>query len=107
MSGAPPPAGDRLEPERYELAEGPAYRFDVDRREFVKLLGGGLVVIVAAAASPAQESGARGGAAGSPPPEIAAWLHLAAHGTVTVYTGKVEFCPDIPTSLTPAVADEL
>src|SRR3989454_3973122 len=107
MSGAPPPAGDRVEPERYELAEGPAYRFDVDRREFVKLLGGGLVVMVAAAAAPAQESGVRGGGAGSPSREIAAWLHVAADGTVTVYTGKVEFGQDIRTSLTQAVADEL
>ena len=109
MSGAPPPSGDRLtlEPERYELAAGPAYRFDVDRREFVKLLGGGLVVMVAAAAAPAQESGARGGGAGSPPREIAAWLHVAADGTVTAYTGKVEFGQDIRTSLTQAVADEL
>src|SRR5207245_10990218 len=96
-----------LEPERDGLAEGPAYRFDVDRREFVKLLGGGLVVIVAASAAPAQESGARGGGAGAPPREIAAWLHVAADGTVTVYTGKVEFGQDIRTSLTQAVADEL
>src|SRR5437667_853295 len=109
VSGAPPPSGDRLtlEPERYELAEGPAYRFDVDRREFVKLLGGGLVVIVAASAAPAQESGARGGGAGSPPREIAAWLHVAADGTVTAYTGKVEFGQDIRAWLTQAVADEL
>ena len=107
MSQARPPSPDRLEPERYELAAGPAYRFDVDRREFVKLLGGGLVVIVAAAAAPAQESGARGGGAGSPPREIAAWLHVAADGTVTAYTGKVEFGQDIRTSLTQAVADEL
>jgi nicotinate dehydrogenase subunit B len=109
MSEARPPSGDRLplEPDRYELAAGPAYRFDVDRREFVKLLGGGLVVMVAAAAAPAQESGARGGGAGSPPREIAAWLHVDADGTVTVYTGKVEFGQDIRTSLTQAVADEL
>jgi isoquinoline 1-oxidoreductase len=109
MSGARTPSGDRLtlEPERYELAAGPAYRFDVDRREFVKLLGGGLVVIVAAAAAPAQESGTRGGAAASPPREIGAWLHVAADGMVTVYTGKVEFGQDIRTSLTQAVADEL
>jgi len=98
-----PPA---LEPERYELAAGPAYRFEVDRREFVKLLGGGLVVL-AAGAAPAQESGTRGGAAGSLPREIGAWLRVAADGTVTVYSGKVEFGQDIRTSLTQAVADEL
>jgi nicotinate dehydrogenase subunit B len=108
MTGRPPPADPRaLEPERYELAAGPAYRFEVDRREFVKLLGGGLVVVVVAAAAPAQESGARGGAASAPPREIGAWLHVAADGTVTVYTGKVEFGQDIRTSLSQAVADEL
>jgi nicotinate dehydrogenase subunit B len=107
MSEARPPSRDRLEPERYELDAGPAYRFDVDRREFVKLLGGGLVVMVATATAPAQESGARGGGAGLPPREIAAWLHVAADGIVTVYTGKVEFGQDIRTSLTQAVAEEL
>ena len=28
-----------LEPERYELDEPPAYRFELDRREFVAVLG--------------------------------------------------------------------
>jgi len=65
-----PPAGPvPLEPERYELHTRPAYRFEVDRREFVKLLGGGLVVLAAGPAR-AQESGVRGGGATSPPPEI-------------------------------------
>ena len=75
MSGAPRREdGPALEPERYELAAGPAYRFEVDRREFVKLLGGGLVVLAAAPPALPQESGARGGAVGGPPREIAAWL---------------------------------
>ena len=34
-----------LEPERYELTSAPAYVFDLDRREFFKVLGGGLLVI--------------------------------------------------------------
>jgi isoquinoline 1-oxidoreductase len=97
---------DPPEPERYELWEGTAYRFEVDRREFVKLLGTGLVVWLAADPAAAQESGraARGDDA---PPEIAAWLHIAEDGTATVYTGKVEFGQDIRTSLTQAVAEEL
>ena len=98
--------GLTLAPERYELGTGPAYRFEVDRREFVKLLGGGLVVLAAGPAR-AQESGVRAGGAGAPPREIGAWLHVAADGAVTVYTGKVEFGQDIRTSLTQAVADEL
>ena len=33
-----------LEPERYELHAAPLYRFELDRREFFKLLGCGVVV---------------------------------------------------------------
>ena len=34
-----------LEPERYELAAPPAYRFEVDRREFFKFLGAGILIV--------------------------------------------------------------
>src|SRR5918994_759828 len=61
---------------------------------------------VAADAAPAQESG-RSARSEETPQEIAAWLHVAEDGTVTVYTGKVEFGQDIRTSLTQAVAEEL
>jgi isoquinoline 1-oxidoreductase len=64
------------------------------------------VVWLAAERAEGQESG-RGGDGESMPPDIAAWLHVAADGTVTVFTGKVEFGQDIRTSLTQAVADEL
>lgn len=95
------------EPERYELAEGPAYLFDVSRREFAKLLGGGLVMLLSAEHALTQESGRGGGPGASVPREVAAWLHIGADGTVTAYTGKVEFGQDIRTSLTQAVAEEL
>jgi isoquinoline 1-oxidoreductase len=95
------------EPERYELAEGPAYHFEVSRREFAQLLGGGLVMLLSAEHARAQESGRGGGPDASVPREIAAWLHIGADGTVTAYTGKVEFGQDIRTSLTQAVAEEL
>ncbi|HEY7511711.1 MAG TPA: molybdopterin cofactor-binding domain-containing protein, partial [Vicinamibacteria bacterium] len=101
----PPPAGrEPFEPERYELTAGPAYRFEVDRRAFVKLLGTGLVVWLGANAAGAQP---RDGGGDGAPEEIAAWLHVAADGTITAYTGKVEFGQDIRTSLTQAVAEEL
>ncbi len=93
-------------PERYELREGPAYRFELDRRAFVKLVGGGLVVFLAADGAAAQESGRRGGGEDHPQ-EVSAWLRVAEDGTVTVFTGKVEFGQDIRTSLTQAVAEEL
>ena len=95
-----------IEPERYELFAGPAYRFALDRREFVKLVGGGLVVLLAAE-STAQESGGRDERGSGAPRPLASWLHVGADGVVTVYTGKVEFGQDIRTSLTQAVAEEL
>lgn len=95
----------RVEPERYEFAEEPAYRFELNRRRFLESLGAGIVVLVVF----------RDGALAQPFPSddpaaadpIAAWLFIAEDGTVTVYTGKVEVGQDIRTSLTQAVADEL
>ncbi len=92
------------EVERYELFEGPRYRFAPDRRDFVKLLGGGMVVLLFledAAGQPPR----RGRGVG--PREIGAWLHVGEKGEVTVYTGKTEVGQDIRTSLTQVVAEEL
>ncbi len=105
-----------IERERYELLEGPAYRFDpersgfeLQRRDFFKFLGGGLVLLLALdGTASAQESG-RGPAmrGDARPPELAAWLHIGEDGTITVYTGKVEVGQNIRTSLAQAVAEEL
>ena len=100
-----------FEVERYELRERPRYRFSLGRREFFKSLGGGIVVVsILAKSTNAQESGGgRGGRGGraSLPQEIGAWLHIAADGRVTAYTGKVEIGQNARTSLTQAVAEEL
>lgn len=105
-----------FEPERYELAAGPAYRFDLPRREFLKAVGGGLVIVLlleeaARAFPPPQESGRdgrRGGGGGrSAPREVGAWIHVGADGVVTANTGKAEVGQDIRTSLAQAVADEM
>ncbi|MCU1257128.1 MAG: aldehyde oxidase and xanthine dehydrogenase, molybdopterin binding, partial [Bryobacterales bacterium] len=95
----------QLEIERYELAEGPAYRFELERRDFFKLLGGGIVLLLAMPGS-AQESGGgrRGGAV---PQEVSAWMHIGEDSRVTFFTGKVEVGQNIRTSLTQAVAEEL
>src|SRR5579862_1755140 len=98
-----------LEFERYELCEGPAYRFDLERRDFFKLLGGGLILfLVFDRSADAQESGRaqemRGDAR---PPELTAWLHIGEDGSITVYTGKAEMGQNIRTSLAQAVAEEL
>ncbi|HXU08854.1 MAG TPA: molybdopterin cofactor-binding domain-containing protein, partial [Blastocatellia bacterium] len=102
---------DSIEVERYELFAEPEYdfNFDVARRDFFKLLGGGLVMVFVLPAF-AQESGRQGGrrAEGeSTPKEIGGWLHIGEDGSVTVYTGKVEFGQNIRTSLSQAVAEEL
>jgi isoquinoline 1-oxidoreductase len=99
----------RLEPERYEFFEAPRYHFDLDRREFCKLLGGGLLVCLVLSETPAQERGqGRGrGFGGNMPQELAAWLHISEAGKVTVFTGKVEIGQNIRTSLAQVVAEEL
>jgi nicotinate dehydrogenase subunit B len=97
-----------LEPERYELREGPAYNFSFDRRGFFKALGGGIVVVSFISKARGQESGGGRGRGGrNIPQEIAAWLHIDPNGAVTVYTGKVEVGQNARTSLTQAVAEEL
>jgi nicotinate dehydrogenase subunit B len=100
------------EPERYELREEPKYRFEADRRDFLKTLGGGIVIClvtrVACAQRPGRRGGGgRGGRGGNVPQWIGAWLHLNEAGEVTVCTGKVEIGQNIRTSLTQAVAEEL
>ncbi len=97
-----------LELERYELFAGPAYRFDLERRDFFKLLGGGLVCLLALDHSAdAQESGRGGGRGQGLPQTIGAWLHIGEDGRVTVFTGKAEVGQNIRTSLAQAVAEEL
>lgn len=115
-SATPPPL-DRnresvIEPERYEFRAPASHHFEMQRRDFFKLLGAGvLVVCVLKDASARQESGVRAPAGfgfGEPlPKEISAWLHIGENGVVTVYTGKVEIGQNIRTSLSQAVAEEL
>ena len=97
------------DPERYEFREKGIYRFDLERRDFFKLLGAGVMVFAVARSVPAtQESG------GSQrrhqqelPRDITAWIHISEDGSVTAFTGKVEIGQNIRTSLAQSVADEL
>ena len=116
MKTLPPADNDfGLEPEQYELhASSAPLRAPWNRREFLKTFGGGLAVLWfldRASAQEAGESGARrggrGGGGQARPRGLAAWLHIAADGTVTVFTGKAECGQNIRTSLTQAVAEEL
>jgi isoquinoline 1-oxidoreductase len=98
-----------IEFERYELFEEPRYRFDLERRDFMRIfaaIGGGLLVIAATPDAEAQESG-RGGQAGRVPTTLSAWLHIDERGRITAFTGKTEIGQNIRTSLAQAVADEL
>ncbi len=101
-----------VEAERYELFEDRGYRFELNRRGFLKTLGGGILVVhLLDAAHAVQQPGGgrrRGGGGGAPAPrDIAAWLHIGEDGKISVYTGKAEVGQNIRTSLTQVVAEEL
>ena len=102
------PETNMIEPERYELFEGPAYKFELERRDFFKILGGGIFLfVVLHDTADAQESGRARGGGGALPTNVGAWIHIAEDGGVTVYTGKVEVGQNARTSLTQAVAEEM
>ncbi|HWE39298.1 MAG TPA: molybdopterin cofactor-binding domain-containing protein, partial [Isosphaeraceae bacterium] len=98
-----------IEPERFELREGPAYHFELDRRDFLMVLGAGLIVLHLIDDADAQEAGGnrRQGAGRGTPQEIGAWIHIGEDGAITAYTGKAEVGQNIRTSLSQAVAEEL
>ncbi|HEV2696960.1 MAG TPA: molybdopterin cofactor-binding domain-containing protein [Terriglobales bacterium] len=81
------------------------HRFELERREFFKVLGGGLLVCFAARHATPQESGA--GGRRQLPNNLDSWLHIGENGEVTVFTGKVEVGQNIRTSLAQQVAEEL
>lgn len=96
-----------IEPERYEFCASPAYRFEMERRDFFRLMGSGLLILsVMGESAGIQESG-RPNRGEDLPRNISSWLHIGEGGVVTVYTGKVEMGQNIRTSLTQAVAEEL
>ena len=98
-----------IEFERYELREPAQYRFDVDRRDFLRILsamGGGLLVISAMDDGAAAQESGRGGQ-GSSTNELGSWLHINPDGKVTAFTGKVEIGQNVRTMLAQVIADEL
>ncbi|MCH7825566.1 MAG: xanthine dehydrogenase family protein molybdopterin-binding subunit [Acidobacteria bacterium] len=98
-----------LEHEHGQLPDRLTYRFGLDRRDLFRVLGGGVAVaLVSRGAIAFQESGGgQQGADGDMPQDIGSWLHIAADGTVTVLTGKVEVGQNSRTSLSQVVAEEL
>ena len=99
---------ERMEQENLsEREQRPQYLgIEIDRRDFLKVLGGGLLVCLTPLPLLAQESG-RGFGSHELPKDISAWLHIDADGHVKVFTGKVEVGQNIRTSLAQAVAEEL
>ena len=109
LAGCRGPRHSDDEVERYELSDLPRYRFDLERRDFMRIfaaMGGGLLVVASMPDVTAQESG-RGGQANRASADLSAWLHMDERGRVTAFTGKTEIGQNIRTSLTQAVADEL
>jgi isoquinoline 1-oxidoreductase len=100
-----PPAGSRPLHTRVPRA--------LTRRTFLRQFTGGLAVLWlvdrADVFGQAESGGSgRGGRGGNRrPAELAAWLHIAADGTVTVCSGKTEVGQNVRTLLTQAVAEEL
>ena len=86
------------------------FDFGLKRREFVQLLGAGLLISVCEFPTVAQQPnrrGGRGGRGGGRPISVAARLHIAKDGTITVLTGKVECGQGARAELTQAAAEEL
>jgi len=85
----------------------PLHCFQLDRRDFLKVFGGGLLVCLTGEQAWAQEAGRGFGGRQQVPADVSAWLHIAADGKVSVFTGKVEIGQNIRTSLAQQVAEEL
>ena len=81
--------------------------FALDRRTFLKVFGGGLLVCLTDGPALAQEAGRGFGGRQQVPTAVSAWLHIAADGKISAFTGKVEIGQNIRTSLAQLVAEEL
>ena len=88
-----------LEPERHELRDRPAYRFAVNRRQFLEAAGAGLLIAVAPGTTQAQIGGDAG--------PLEARLHIGEDGFITVLSGKIEEGQGALTELAMAAAEEL
>lgn len=85
---------------------------DLSRRGFVKMLGAGLLIAIfePIAIGQSRDGGRRRGGGGGfagRPSTIAARVHIARDGTITVMTGKVECGQGARAEITQAAAEEL
>jgi isoquinoline 1-oxidoreductase len=94
-----------FELERYELREEPRYRFELNRREFLGVVGAGLLITTTGAVTFAQRRRGRRRSSGAR--TVGARLHIGEDGVVSVFTGKVEVGQGSRTQLTMAAAEEM
>jgi isoquinoline 1-oxidoreductase subunit beta len=93
-----------LEPIEYH------FNFELDRRSFVQVLGAGVLVTIVAGPALAQQrrgGGGGGGFLGGPPATVAARIHVADDGTLTVLCGKVDGGQGARCEVAMAAAEEL
>jgi isoquinoline 1-oxidoreductase len=90
---------ERMEVERYELREPPAYLFSVSRREFLGTVGAGFLIVAISGEAQAQRQ-----AGGS---TLEARLHIGEDGTITILNGKVEEGQGPRTEFAMVAAEEL
>jgi isoquinoline 1-oxidoreductase len=93
-----------------ELIEPLRFRFALDRRSFVQVLGGG--VMITAIGSPVfaqrrDRGRGRGGFFGGAPAALSARFHFADDGTIGVFSGKVDGGQGARCELAQAAAEEL
>lgn len=96
-----------FEAERYETTEAPRHHFELQRRDFFRVMGAGAVVLVAARKVVAQGRGGAGGARPTMSEEVNAYIHIGENGAVTAFSGKVEIGQNNRTMFTQLVAEEL
>ncbi len=101
------PAGDPTASEFDEelVFDCVPFHFRPSRRGFVRTLGAGLILALPAPAQDRGRRSQRGGGGGAA--TLAARLHIADDGTITVFTGKVECGQGSRAELTQAAAEEL
>ncbi len=94
-----------------EFPEPITPNFELNRREFVHVLGAGLLLAVNGGTALAQPTRGRGrggrGGGGGQAATVAARIHIGTDGLITVMTGKVEMGQGSRAELTQVAAEEL
>jgi nicotinate dehydrogenase subunit B len=77
---------------------------EVDRRDFIRLIGGGIIVLFTVDST---GNAAQGPPGMGTPADLNAYLRIAEDGKITVFSGKVELGQGNTTALAQMAADEL